>query len=287
MNIASTLPNHLTAAQRNAIVELVESAEFLPISCLFYRADEHRVISPNRVIVDDFIYLPAKGKLDCVVEGEEKSIGPGEFMMVSAGEKHGVTMGEGIADYEVYALHMHLYDASRYRFLKKMDSHYGSVSDIDGWIRRLAACTCLMGKDPEAAGSYMEQLVVDLLIEQLLLGHKISELPVKTDQRIARLLAMVRRSPSESWTVTSMAKFCNLSVSRFRELFVGTTGTSPKKYLQKVRLSLARSLLMTSPSLTVEQVADQVGISDAHYFHAIYRQHFGETPKNRTPYTTQ
>jgi transcriptional regulator GlxA family with amidase domain len=123
-----------------------------------------------------------------------------------------------------------------------------------------------------------------LLIEQLLIGHELQELPMKTDQRIVRLQAGVRRRPSEPWTVTSMARFCNLSVSRFRELFVETTGASPKKYLQKVRMSLARSLLMTNPSLTVEQVADQVGIPDAHYFHAIYKEQFGETPKDRSPY---
>ena len=57
--------------------------------------------------------------------------------------------------------------------------------------------------------------------------------------------------------------------------------STPKKYVQKVRLSYARSLLATEPSLTVEQVANRVGIPDAHYFHAIYRQAFGETPKKR------
>jgi AraC-like DNA-binding protein len=50
--------------------------------------------------------------------------------------------------------------------------------------------------------------------------------------------------------------------------------------LQNVRLSLARSLLVTMPELTVVQVADKVGISDPHYFHAVYKNRFGETPKN-------
>jgi transcriptional regulator GlxA family with amidase domain len=41
-------------------------------------------------------------------------------------------------------------------------------------------------------------------------------------------------------------------------------------------------MLGTMPMITVEEVADQVGIHDAHYFHAIYRAQFGETPKNRS-----
>jgi transcriptional regulator GlxA family with amidase domain len=133
-------------------------------------------------------------------------------------------------------------------------------------------------------GVYMEQLVVELLIEQLLQGCKVQEFPVELDQRISRLLMQVRTHPAEAWTVAGMARSCHLSVSRFRELFGVTTGTSPKKHVQKVRLSLARSLLVTKPALTVEQVAEQVGIPDAHYFHAIYKKRFGETPRQRNPY---
>jgi len=283
MNVASTLPEYLSSEQGQAIEELVEGLEFLPISCLFHRGDEFRVIHANRIIPDDFIYFPSKGALDCKVGDESRLIKPGEFIMVPAGQHHGVTMAEGIEDYAVYALHMHLYDLTRYRFLKKLDSPFGAVSDPDAWMPRLAACTCLMGRNPETGGLYMERVVADLLVEQLLRGQRLQKLPVKTDQRIARLLARIRMHPSEHWTVTRMAEQCHLSVSRFRELFVACTGTPPKKYVQKVRLSLARSLLMTMPSLTVEQVADRVGISDAHYFHAIYKKRFGETPRHQSP----
>jgi len=129
----------------------------------------------------------------------------------------------------------------------------------------------------------MKQLVIDLMVDQILRGHTLQELATKTDQRITLLLGNLRMYPAKVCTVTEMARHCNLSVSRFRELFAETTGTSPKKYLQNLRLSLARSLLMTNPLLTVEQVADHVGISDAHYFHAIYKEHFGETPKKCYP----
>ena len=141
-----------------------------------------------------------------------------------------------------------------------------------------------MGRCPETGGAYMEQLVGELLIEQLLQGCKVQAFPAELDKRISRLLGQVLTHPAEAWTVAGMARSCHLSVSCFRELFVATTGTSPKKYVQKVRLSLARSLMMTMPALTVEQVAERVGIPDAHYFHAIYKKRFGETPRQRHPY---
>jgi AraC-like DNA-binding protein len=280
VNVASALQDYLSEEQLRSIRIVTCNLEFLPISCLHCRGDEVRVISANRVIPDDFIYIPSKGALDCLVGEERRTIQPGEFMMVPAGQRHGVTMGAGVKEYEVFALHMHLYDETRHRFLQKLDSPFGSLSNLDGWLTRLTTCTCLMGRDPKTGGEYMRHLVISLLIEQFLHGRGMLELPQQTDQRIARLLGRIRVRPSDNWTVAGMAKDCHLSVSRFRELFAICTGTSPKKYLQNVRLSLARSLLVTMPELTVEQVAEKVGISDPHYFHAVYKDRFGKTPKN-------
>jgi len=35
--------------------------------------------------------------------------------------------------------------------------------------------------------------------------------------------------------------------------------------------------------LVIDLMVDQVGISDAHYLHAIYKEYFGETPKKCYP----
>jgi len=285
MNKPSALPDYLSEAQCRAIGQIVGGLEFLPLSILFWRHDRDlQGISPNRVIPDDFFYILTKGTLDCRVGDHQRRITAGEFIMIPAGVQHSVEMPDDIDAFEVYSLHMHLYDETHHRFLKKLDSPFGALSDPDAWVARLSACTCLMGRSPEAGGAYMEQLVGELLIEQLLQGCKVQEFPVEIDNRIAGLLQWVRREPARAWTVAGMAESCHLSVSRFRELFATTTGSSPKKYVQKVRLSLARSLLMTKPALTVEHVAEQVGISDAHYFHAIYKKRFGETPRQRNPY---
>lgn len=281
MNTASTLPEYLPESQRTAICEVIDGLEFLPLSCLFHSGDEHRVIRSDRVICDDFLYIPVNGSLDCIVNDEKRVISAGEFMMVPAGDRHGVVMAEGVEKYDVFALHMHLYDTTRHRFLRKMQFRFGSIGCMDEWTARLSTCVALMGSNPATGGAYMRQVVKELLIMQLLRGCALRQLPVQLDPRISPLLMRIRVQPESEWTVSEMARHCNLSVSRFRQLFVHCIGTSPQKYLRKVRLSLARSLLMTEPLLTVEEVAERVGISDAHYFHAIYKKQFGETPKHK------
>lgn len=286
MNTASSLPEYLSEEQGKAITDLLQGAEILPLSCLFYRADEHKVISRNRKIPDDFIYLPMLGALDCTVGSERKVIYPGEFMMVPAGRRHGVVMAEGVEYYEVYALHMHFYTDTHHRFLEQFVSSFGRLSDLENWRERLAVCTCLMGAHPEAGARCMEQLVTWLVVEQILSSTSMQSLPAKTDQRITRLLGAIRRDVADNWTVTRMGEFCHLSVSRFRELFSACTGVSPKKYVQRIRLAHARSLLSTNPTMSVEEVARSVGFPDAHYFHAVYREMFGETPRKRRPAST-
>lgn len=285
MNEPSTLPDYLPEALCKAIGQIVDGMEFLPLSCLFWRHDRNlRGIAPDRVIPDDFFYILTKGLLDCQVGDQRRQIKAGEFVMVSAGVRHSVDVAASVQTFEVYALHMHLYDETRHRFLKKLDSPFGVLPGMKQWLPRLAACTCLMGRDPEVGGVYMRQLVSDLLIEQLLLGRKVKQLPVAIDPRMVGLLGRVRSQPARDWSVMRMAETCHLSVSRFRQLFVATTGLPPKRYVQRVRLSLARSLLMTLPEITVEQVAERVGIGDAHYFHALYKARFGETPRQRSVY---
>lgn len=281
MNIASTLRDFLSDDQKIAISKVVGNIEFLPVSCLFHRGDEFRVISRNRVIPDDFVYILIDGALDCKVGDQERSIQAGEFMMVPAGRPHEAFMAEETESYQVFALHMHLFDETHHRFFEKIESSFGVLRDLAAWKERLSACTCLMGDNPEIGGQMMRQIVIQIILEYLLKGNRVSDLPVKTDQRITALLANVRREPDKPWTVAVMAAKCYLSVSRFRELFSACTGISPKKYVQRIRLAQARSLLATNPTLTVQNVADAVGIPDAHYFHAIYKTTFGETPRQR------
>jgi AraC-like DNA-binding protein len=281
MNIPTTLPDYLTDAQRQSIRDLFTEVEILPISCLLYEADEQRVIGGNRQIPDDFIYAPKRSRLVCTVEGETREIGPGEFMMVTADAIHGVTLADGFDSYEVFALHMHAIDGRGHRFFERLNSPFGVLANYEQWFEKFAACTHLMGRLDDVAVTYFQHTLTWLLYEQLLGGNPLQQLPQKMDDRISRLLGRVRLDCAQEWTVTSMAKICHLSISRFRELFGQNTSTSPKKYIQKTRLSHARSLLATDPSLSVEEVANRVGISDAHYFHAIYRKQFGETPKKR------
>ena len=74
-----------------------------------------------------------------------------------------------------------------------------------------------------------------------------------------------------------MAETVNLSRWRLCHLFKESMGTSPERYLTQVRLEKARLLLETE-FLTVKEVMNRVGMSDASYFARSFKAAYGVTP---------
>jgi AraC-like DNA-binding protein len=97
------------------------------------------------------------------------------------------------------------------------------------------------------------------------------------DPRIAHVASFIRNNYHRRLTLTEMADKVNLSRWRLCHLFKESMGTSPERYLTKVRLEKARQLLETE-FLTVKEVMNRVGMSDASYFARSFKSAYGVTP---------
>ena len=97
------------------------------------------------------------------------------------------------------------------------------------------------------------------------------------DPRIAHVTSFIRSNYHRRLTLTEMADTVNLSRWRLCHLFKESMGTSPERYLTRVRLEKARQLLETE-FLTVKEVMNRVGMSDASYFARSFKSAYGVTP---------
>ena len=75
-----------------------------------------------------------------------------------------------------------------------------------------------------------------------------------------------------------MARACGLGRSRFALLFKAVSGDSPIQYLNRVRVTRARSLLCSS-NATITEIAFACGFSSSQYFSTVFRQFYGEAPR--------
>lgn len=97
------------------------------------------------------------------------------------------------------------------------------------------------------------------------------------DPRIDYVASFIRSNYRRRLTLIEMANTVNLSRWRFCHLFTQFMGTSPERFLTQVRLEQAKHLLETE-FLTVKEVMNQVGMSDASFFARSFRAAYGTTP---------
>ena len=108
-----------------------------------------------------------------------------------------------------------------------------------------------------------------------------SEMVFQTAQaaRLAPVLEFVEANYSEPITLKEASYLAKMSVPQFVRLFKQVAGMSFVTYLIHVRLSRSVRLLKES-SLTIAQIACEVGFSDQSYFDRRFKEAFGRTPRD-------
>jgi AraC-like DNA-binding protein len=97
------------------------------------------------------------------------------------------------------------------------------------------------------------------------------------DHRVKYVASFIKGNYHRKLTLTEMADAVHLSPWRLCHLFQEGMGTSPQRFLKRVRLEKARKLL-TTEFLTVKEVMNRVGMSDASSFARSFKVAYGVTP---------
>lgn len=96
--------------------------------------------------------------------------------------------------------------------------------------------------------------------------------PVRDRSRYAidRLVSTIAQHPENRWTLPSMATFCGLKRSQFADLFYKITGDSPITFLNRMRITRARTLLGTT-NHSITAIAHACGFASSQYFARQFR----------------
>ena len=80
------------------------------------------------------------------------------------------------------------------------------------------------------------------------------------------------------FSVAKLARHFTMSESTLLRQLKRLTGLTPSKYIQELRLTEGRALLLQGQYATVSEVAYAVGYADTRSFSRAYQKHFGVTP---------
>lgn len=105
----------------------------------------------------------------------------------------------------------------------------------------------------------------------------ISSENIQNTSKVSRAIDYINSNYLEEFSITDLAKMCNLGECMFRRCFKTETGTSPLKYRNALRISKAYELLV-SETYSVTEVMEITGFYDASYFNKCFKSQIGKTP---------
>ncbi len=186
--------------------------------------------------------------------------------------------------------HVHAYGGNRSHYTEDCMGFAGPVADRlqqygiirNGVIHCGSARRLLPIIELAQSPTVDAQIGANIALQELLMHlHLEREEGTKTEayRYIHELTEHLQRSYGESWSVTRMAEYCNLSPSRFRVVFQSVTGVTPKAYLDRLRIQLAAEALVQNDD-AIGAIANRFGFKDPFQFSRRFKAVTGHNPTN-------
>ncbi|MGY6557744.1 MAG: AraC family transcriptional regulator [Nitritalea sp.] len=133
-----------------------------------------------------------------------------------------------------------------------------------------------------------KDLIANLALKELLIrltqtqARDMLEKTYKTQSssnRLAFILSYIRDNIREKLTVEALSEKACMSTAHFSRCFKQELGLSPKEFILKERLKLAKNLLKLGQH-QIQEVGFMSGFQNSTYFIRAFKQEFGQTPKH-------
>ncbi len=159
---------------------------------------------------------------------------------------------------------------------------YNTALDIPGAAHdeyHTNQCFDLLKDDLKSAAIHASAHLAALLAKWSWQWHSSKRSMSPHQNSISRVTRMMHDMLDKRFTVEMMADTSRLSVRRFRQVFEQTTGQSPKKYFDRLRLDTAAEMLLTTP-FSIGQLAEKLGYSSQFHFSKAFKAYFGKPPSS-------
>ena len=271
------LNGRLSEAYSRSLREFFSHYEVEILSCVYWRNHAPWEVFLRRCF-DSFFLFPIVGSVRVTLPSARPLVSSGNYLALAEGEWHALKIEKGHPRLEQIALHCRIQDRWRRPLLARFRSPVAKLQDPARWHRTLADLASLMSSDPELGQHRGKALVRELMTDRLRDEKRIVPLNRRGDPRIERVLHRMKLElASPTLSIDSLASEVKLTATQMRKLFRRETQTSPKHYLDQLRLEKTVYLLRHS-TWTIKHIALECGFATDNYFHLVFRKAFGTTP---------
>ena len=124
--------------------------------------------------------------------------------------------------------------------------------------------------------------IIIRLFQDDYLGEETDKLPTETqqyfqDELLEGILAYIDKMVCEPITIEELCSKFSVSRSSLQTLFKNNLNTTPKKYINDLKLAKSK-LLIKENKYTISEIAFMLGFSSIHYFSRSFTHHFEISP---------
>lgn len=213
----------------------------------------------------------------CFPDGREIPVRPGECVFLPAGVTHCVAE-LGTQRRRVSWMHFFSYVTGDLDLLTFFEIPTLIPAAQTGRIPSLLNRLIALPRRLNLTDSIVQQLTGEALLLELIRRGRVRERARSRDQeRLTAVFDLLRGHDGEPFSNRELAAKANLSLSRFLELFGRASGTSPKRFQERLRFQKACRMLCRS-ELTVAEIAQELGFCDAYHFSRRFKAETGLPP---------
>lgn len=241
------------------------------------------------------IILQLDGYIEFVVDGELFHLDPGEALFINGDSIHG--HAEFCADYGRYLCFSfgedfifpdpkcYIYNrffmpvkSGRYTFTKHITGKSGYEREIIEIIEKLRI---LSGSTADHALSIQICLlgIFDIMFRENAFDAREDSFSSRKDLLRSALWYMNEHYTSQI-SVPDIANFLGVSSDHFRRIFKAAAGSTPKDYIQNLRIRHAIGGIESNPGRRLAEIASEAGFDDPNYFARIFKMKTGLSPSD-------
>ncbi len=242
-----------------------------------YRFSSGFGMSGNGSDLFDLLYLFG-GEVTVRKGADRKTVSRGEAVFLW--EREGFTVTQSACPVDVFILRVSGPLPSYYYQLTSAPTFCPiRLKDVERW-HTLIENTADHARGQDKTSEILSVHAVSALLVELFLGGRkeaAEEAPVPPPKWYPEALDYIESHYAEDLTVSLLAAERNVSESYFYRVFRENTGETPYRYLTRVRIRHAKTLLKTT-ELQVKYIAKAVGFHSVNHFIQHFRHIVGVTP---------
>lgn len=149
-----------------------------------------------------------------------------------------------------------------------------------GYVTEMLKAHSLSYSNSLRRGAYLQMFFADLMEQYQEQVKGLEELNNEPGaEQVKRLMAYITDNYNQKIRINEVAYEMGINRCYLSSSFKRLTGYSPTEYLIQIRMEKAKSLL-TKTDYSISRIASEVGYADQLAFSRIFKQRFGESPRN-------